>query len=163
MSGEILGIYKLDLIRRALPIGSHLTLFNLLTTSPTHLAMFSICSSANSCAVFLAQNECKKITCVNNTRHAHSHIELTEAYLSGCCQRAYFMVHLKFYLSHREASFIYQLQFTTQEQIKTIAPTAKSKYKTYSCYVYESRLPSKSKFSPLSTPCPASTTSSTPF
>ena len=59
--------------------------------------------------------------------------------------------------------FLHKLQFTTQEQTKTIAPTATSEYKTYSCYVYESRLPSKSKFSLLSTPCPASTTSSTPF
>ena len=42
--------------------------------------MSSICSVPNSHAVFLAQNEQKKITCVDNTRHIHSRIEQTEAY-----------------------------------------------------------------------------------
>ena len=53
---------------------------NCFTTLPTHLAMSSVCSNPNSHAVFLAQNEHKKITHINNTCHAHSHIEPTEAY-----------------------------------------------------------------------------------
>ena len=42
--------------------------------------MSSIRSVPNSRAIFLAQNEQKKITHVDNTRHAHSRINLSEAY-----------------------------------------------------------------------------------
>ena len=80
MSEGILGIYKLSLLWRVLPIGSHQTLLDLLTTLPPHLAMSSICSVPNSRAVFLAQNEQKKITRVDNTHHTHSRINLTKAY-----------------------------------------------------------------------------------
>ena len=78
MSEGILGIYKLDL--ESTPHWIPSDLLDHLTTLPPHLAISSICSVPNSHAVFLAQNEQKKITCVNNTCHAHSHIELTGAY-----------------------------------------------------------------------------------
>ena len=42
--------------------------------------MSTIRSVPNSHTVFMAQNEQKKITRVDNTHHAHSHIEPTEAY-----------------------------------------------------------------------------------
>ena len=80
MSEGILRIYKPSLIWRVLPIGSHPILFNHLTTLPTYLAMSSIRSNPNLHTVFLAQNEQKKITHVDNTCHTHSRIELTEAY-----------------------------------------------------------------------------------
>ena len=80
MLGGILGIYKLVILNRALPIGSHPSSFDLFTTPPSHLAMSIIRSIPNSRAVFATQNKHKKITRVDNTCHAHSHIDPAVAY-----------------------------------------------------------------------------------
>ena len=80
MPEGILRIYKLSLLWGVLPIGSHSTFLDHLTTSPSHLTMSSICSVPNSHTVFLAQNEQKKITRVDNTHHTHSRINPVEAY-----------------------------------------------------------------------------------
>ena len=69
MSWPFLGILKSQINERHTPLDPVQLSPNCFTNTS---AMSSIRSTPNSCAIFLAQNEQKKITHVDNTRYVHS-------------------------------------------------------------------------------------------